>query len=107
MKWGIWMVNYYNKDIKIDRTDEMRTDEISKMIEEGGLGADQYYVIDKYQSNHKRLVENIDQFRQELVQMNNDDLVDILIINTQENTSSKYSQALMIIKHEIVKRMNN
>ncbi len=107
MKWGICMVNYYNKDIKIDRTNEMRTDEISKMIEEGGLGADQYYVIDKYQPNHKRLVENIDQFRQELVQMDNDDLVDILIINTQENPSSKYSQALMIIKHEIVKRMNN
>lgn len=30
MKWGICMVNYYNKDIKIDRTDEMRTDEILK-----------------------------------------------------------------------------
>src|SRR5699024_12603417 len=107
MKWGIRMVNNYNKGIKIDRTDEMRSDEISKMIEECGLGADQYYVIDKYQPKYKSLVENIDQFRQEFVQMDNDDLVDILIINTQENTNSKYSQALMIIKHVKVKIMKN
>ena len=100
------MDNAYNKEINIDRTDDRRSDEISKMIEEGGLGADQYYVIDKHQAGHKKLVENIDQFREELTQMGNDELVDVLIINTQENTSSKYSQALMIIKHEIVKRMN-
>lgn len=35
------------KDIKIDKTDEPRTKDISKMIDEGGLGADNYYNVVK------------------------------------------------------------
>jgi len=33
--------------IKIDKRKEMRTKEISRMIDEGGLGADKYYNIKK------------------------------------------------------------
>lgn len=38
------------KKIKVDRKKEMRTKEISKMISEGGLGADIYYKIEKNNS---------------------------------------------------------
>lgn len=41
------------KDLEINKTNEMRSSGISKMIEEGRLGADQYYVIDKLQPNKK------------------------------------------------------
>lgn len=33
--------------IKVDRSKEMRTKDISRMIDEGGLGADHYYKIIK------------------------------------------------------------
>ncbi|MBY0222154.1 hypothetical protein ABZ756_06510 [Mammaliicoccus sciuri] len=36
--------------IKIDKDKEMRTKEISKMISEGGLGAEKYYDIKKKSS---------------------------------------------------------
>lgn len=35
------------KKIEVDRKKETRTKEISKMISEGGLGADRYYKIEK------------------------------------------------------------
>lgn len=39
------MTDHY--DIKIDKKKETRTKDISKMISEGGLGADKYYNIVK------------------------------------------------------------
>jgi len=33
--------------LKVERKNEMRTKDISKMISEGGLGAEQYYKIKK------------------------------------------------------------
>lgn len=41
------MTNQDKNRLKIDKKKEMRTKEISKMISEGGLGADKYYEIDK------------------------------------------------------------
>lgn len=41
------MTNTEKHDIEIDKTKEPRTKEISKMIGEGGLGADKYYDIKK------------------------------------------------------------
>lgn len=38
-------------DIKIDKKNETRTKDISKMISEGGLGADKYYNIVKEPSS--------------------------------------------------------
>lgn len=35
------------KNIDVDKSEEMRTEEISKMIGEGGLGADKYYNVTK------------------------------------------------------------
>lgn len=43
--------------IKIDKQKEMRTKEISKMIGEGGLGADHYYTIKKDSSSERDLVD--------------------------------------------------
>ncbi|MBF7018033.1 hypothetical protein [Staphylococcus durrellii] len=93
------------KELEIHKTNETRSSGISKMIEEGGLGADQYYIIDKKQPNQKILIENIDQFKEEVSQTSNDDLIDLLILNAHANTTSKYNQALIIIKKEITKRM--
>lgn len=39
--------------IEVDRKKEMRTKEISKMISEGGLGADKYYDIEKVNAEAK------------------------------------------------------
>ncbi len=41
------MSEFKHKDIIVDKSDEMRTKEISEMIEEGGLGADKYYNVVK------------------------------------------------------------
>lgn len=41
------MNDYGKHDIEIDKTNEPRKKEISKMIGEGGLGADKYYDIKK------------------------------------------------------------
>lgn len=41
--------------IKIDRDKEMRTKDISKMIGEGGLGADKYYDIKKTSSQNEKV----------------------------------------------------
>ena len=43
--------------IKIDRKREIRTKDISKMISEGGLGADNYYNIIKDPSNEEETNE--------------------------------------------------
>ncbi len=102
---GIVMVNSDKKEIEISKTNETRSNEISKMIEEGGLGADQYYTIDKQQPNQKILIENIDQFKDEISQKDNDDLIDLLILNAQENINSKGNHALIIIKKELLSRM--
>lgn len=45
--------------IKIDRKKEMRTKEISKMIDEGGLGADRYYKIKKKESSTNESSQDI------------------------------------------------
>lgn len=50
---GYKLVNNEKDHIEIDKTKETRTKEISKMIGEGGLGADNYYNIKK-ESAHKK-----------------------------------------------------
>lgn len=44
---GLTMSDYDRKEVKIDKSDEPRKPGISKMIGEGGLGADKYYNIKK------------------------------------------------------------
>lgn len=41
------MKDYEKHDIEIDKSSEPRKKGISKMIDEGGLGADKYYDIKK------------------------------------------------------------
>lgn len=48
---GLNMTKDDRKKIKIDRKKETRTKEISKMISEGGLGARNYYDIQKNSSS--------------------------------------------------------
>jgi len=47
------MSNRGRGKIKIDKKKEMRTKDISRMIGEGGLGADKYYDIEKSSSNEE------------------------------------------------------
>lgn len=48
------MTNHDREKIQIDKKKEMRTKEISKMIGEGGLGADKYYDIKKSASSSEK-----------------------------------------------------
>ncbi|MUV37770.1 hypothetical protein JNUCC1_01576 [Lentibacillus sp. JNUCC-1] len=50
----------------IQRENEMRTEEISRMIDEGGLGADKYYDILKSKTSDINSYENVEsQWRSE------------------------------------------
>lgn len=52
------MDNRNRPKIKIDKKKETRTKEISKMINEGGLGADKYYNIKKKPAPEKEVSKN-------------------------------------------------
>lgn len=41
------MTGHEKGNITVDKREEMRSREISNMINEGGLGADEYYIIQK------------------------------------------------------------
>lgn len=99
------MINFDKKEIEISKINEACSNGVSKMIEEGGLGANQYYIIDKQQPDQKILIENIDQFKDEINQKENGDLIDLLILNVKENIHSKNNQVLVLIKKELLSRM--
>lgn len=92
--------------IRVNRQNESRSSEISVMIEEGGLGADNYYQIIKPNASHQESKENIFQFEKEVSQKDNHDLIDLLILNAQEHTAEHYKEAMNIIKDELLKRMH-
>ncbi|MBO3079155.1 hypothetical protein [Mammaliicoccus sciuri] len=91
--------------IKVNRQNEQRSSEISVMIEEGGLGADNYYQIIKPNASHRETEENIFQFEDEVNQKSDSDLIGLLIVNAQEHTAENYKEAQNIIKAELLKRM--
>lgn len=99
------MVVRDNKRIKVKRLNETRSSGISVMIEEGGLGADQYYQIEK--QNAKTSEEHLHQFEHELTEMTNVGLIDLLIVNAQESTNKDYSEALKAIQLEVLHRMES
>ena len=92
-----------NKRIKVKRVNETRSSGISMMIEEGGLGADQYYQIEK--QNAKTSESHLHQFEHEVSEKHNAALIDLLIVNAQESTNREYNEALKIIQLEVLKRM--
>ena len=53
-KGGLVMTNKEEEKNKRIRKKEMRTEEISNMISEGGLGADKYYDIKKGSSSPEK-----------------------------------------------------
>lgn len=99
------MVVRDNKRIKVKRLNETRSSGISVMIEEGGLGADQYYQIEK--QNAKTSEEHLHQFEHELTEMTNVGLIDLLTVNAQESTNKDYSEALKAIQLEVLHRMES
>lgn len=54
--------------LKIEKKKEMRTREISRMIDEGGLGADNYYNIVKDKDKDKELIKEADEDKDESVE---------------------------------------
>lgn len=52
------MTNHDRNKIKINKENETRTKEISKMINEGGIGADKYYEIEKNSSLPRKGTDN-------------------------------------------------
>lgn len=94
-----------NKRIKVKRVNETRSNGISVMIEEGGLGADQYYQIEK--QNAKTSEEHLHQFEHEVSEKSDVELVDLLIINAQESTNREYNEALKVIQLEVLQRLKH
>ncbi|HLR19994.1 MAG TPA: hypothetical protein VK115_08870 [Staphylococcus sp.] len=97
------MVIRENKRIKVKRLNETRSSGISVMIEEGGLGADQYYQIEKH--NTETSEEHLHQFENEVSDKSDIELIDLLVVNAKENKNTDYNEALKIIQDEILKRM--
>ncbi|MEK4563043.1 hypothetical protein MHB47_13230 [Staphylococcus sp. FSL K6-3157] len=97
------MVIRENKRIKVKRLNETRSSGISVMIEEGGLGADQYYQIEKH--NTETSEEHLHQFENEVRDKSDIELIDLLVVNAKENTNTDYNEALGIIQEEILNRM--
>ncbi|WP_323703769.1 hypothetical protein [Mammaliicoccus sp. Dog046] len=91
--------------INVNRQNELRSSEISIMIEEGGLGADSYYQIIKPNANEKETEENIFQFEEEVSHKEDEELVELLIANAQEHSADQYKEAMNIIKAELLIRM--
>lgn len=52
------MAREHDDTLKIEKTKEARAKGISKMISEGGLGAENYYEIEKDRTNER--VEDLD-----------------------------------------------
>lgn len=105
MLGGIQMAIRENKRIKVKRVNETCSNGISVMIEEGGLGADQYYQIEK--QNAKTSEEHLHQFEHEVSEKSDVELVDLLIINAQESTNREYNEALKVIQLEVLQRMKH
>lgn len=97
------MVIRENKRIKVKRLNETRSSGISVMIEEGGLGADQYYQIEK--QNTETSEEHLHQFENEVSEKSDIELIDLLVVNAKENINTDYNEALQVIQEEILNRM--
>ncbi|MDM8100267.1 hypothetical protein [Oceanobacillus oncorhynchi] len=57
------MINYDKAKKKIDKRKEMRTQEISEMIDEGGLGADRYYDVIKGSSPTEKEIKSTKKYQ--------------------------------------------
>lgn len=55
------MSKFEHKDIVVDKSHETRTKGISKMIDEGGLGADKYYDVVKTPHNEQENSKMVDE----------------------------------------------
>jgi hypothetical protein len=103
IKEGVQMVVRENKRIKVKRINETRSNDISVMIDEGGLGADQYYQIIKENTNTSEA--HLHQFEHEVSEKTNEFLIDLLIVNAQESSNKDYNEAIKVIKAELLHRL--
>ena len=103
IKEGVEMVVRENKRIKVKRINETRSNDISVMIDEGGLGADQYYQIIKENTNTSE--SYLYQFEHEVSEQTNEFLIDLLIVNAQESSNKDYNEAIKVIKAELLHRL--
>ena len=103
IKEGVEMVVRENKRIKVKRINETRSNDISVMIDEGGLGADQYYQIIKENTNTSE--SYLYQFEHEVSEKTNEFLIDLLIVNAQESSNKDYNEAIKVIKAELLHRL--
>ena len=51
------------------------------------------------------MLKHLHQFEHEVSEKSDLELVELLVINAQESTNKEYSEALKVIKLEILKRM--
>ena len=95
-----------NKDQ--NKIGEQEIQDVSEMVDEGGLGADNYYGINEFQQNGNTVEVGIDQFKLKVSEYNDVDLVNSLIAHADANhNEEKFNEAINVIKEEGLGRLQD
>ncbi|WP_105993245.1 hypothetical protein [Staphylococcus simulans] len=91
-----------------NQVDNQEVQDVSEMVDEGGLGADNYYGITEYQANGNAVEVGIDQFKLKASEYNDADLVNALVLHADANhNESKFDEAINILKEELLGRLHD
>lgn len=91
-----------------NQVNEQEQQDVSEMIDEGGLGADSYYDVLEFQPNGDNVEVGIDQFRLKVSEYNDNDLVNTLIAHADANhNGTQFDEAINIIKQELLGRLHD
>ncbi|MBO0386764.1 hypothetical protein QVA72_09015 [Staphylococcus simulans] len=97
-----------NNNKNQNKVDEKEVQDVSEMVDEGGLGADNYYGINEFQPNGNTVEVGIDQFKLKVSEYNDADLVNSLIAHADANhNEEKFDEAINIIKQEVLGRLHD
>lgn len=96
------MTTYDDARLRIDKLYETRSQRISTMIDEGGLGADRYYNIEKYKLSQL----SDDQLYDWYSHTSDIELIELLEELIKEDTKSTNYHLIRPLKLVMLERMN-
>ncbi|MBF7016188.1 hypothetical protein [Staphylococcus durrellii] len=96
------MTTYDDARLRIDKLYETRSQRISTMIDEGGLGADRYYDIEKYKLSQL----SDDQLYDWYSHTSDIELIELLEELIKEDTKSTNYHLIRPLKLVMLERMN-
>jgi len=98
------MTNNHDEN-KVNQEEEQN---VSEMVDEGGLGADGYYKINEFQKDGGSVEVGLDQFKLRVSEYNDVDLVNSLIAHADANHGgSEFDDAINVVKQEILGRLHD